>query len=149
MRAVRSLRSPDCQTATRFTSPLPSALSGLMSSKLQEEVLRYSKKNGYPISDFSQLNCVCGNLKFHLISDDEQGGAIAICPECGQEHDLESSKEYMEEPVRNICLCDNDRLSIGIGRAYYESSKEVRWVYVVANCSRCGLSGVYVDWKQL
>ena len=115
---------------------------------LKNEIKRYSVNNGYPISDCMAISCVCGSSEFHLYSDDDEGGAYIICADCGKEQDLENSKKYIEEKVNNICTCDNDRLMIGIGKAYYSDSKDPRWVYVGAKCNKCGLAGVYADWKE-
>jgi len=116
--------------------------------KLEEEIKRYSELNGYPISEYSDIVCSCGCTEFHLFSDDEEGGAFAVCQKCGEEKDIEQSKKYIEESVNNICNCDNEILNIGVGKAYYEGSSEPRWIYVGCHCNKCGLDGVYVDWKQ-
>ena len=118
-----------------------------MTNELQKEMLRYSELNGYPISEFSEAACNCGNRDFHLFSDDEEGGAFLVCPDCGKEHDLEASKNYIAQAQQNICSCEHEKLSIGIGKAFYESSTDIRWVYIGARCPKCALSGVYVDWK--
>lgn len=115
---------------------------------LNKEVERYSKLNGYPISNYEDISCTCGGDEFHLYSDDDEGGAFVICVACKAEHDIESSRDYIEESQNNICNCDNDRLNIGVGKAYYPESNDPRWVYVGAHCGKCGLDGVYVDWKQ-
>ena len=115
---------------------------------LEQSIKQYSEKNGYPISDFVEVHCDCGSNKFHLYSDDDNGGAYIICSKCKKEMNIENSKEYIEEEVNNICNCDNDSLNIAIGKAFYPDSKDPRWVYVGAKCDQCGLSGVYVDWKE-
>jgi hypothetical protein len=115
---------------------------------LEREIKRYSGLNGYPITQFKHLSCSCGGSEFYLFSDDNEGGAFAICTACSLEQDIENSKRYIEEKQQNICNCDNEKLNIGIGKAYFEGSKDLRWIYVGAECNDCGLSGVYVDWKE-
>ena len=115
---------------------------------LKKEIERYSRLNGYPIASYDDVDCTCGNKEFLLYSDDDEGGAFVICSSCKLEKDIENSREYIEEPLNNICSCDNDSLSIGVGRAYYPESNDLRWVYVGAHCGKYGLGGVYVDWKQ-
>ena len=115
---------------------------------LKKEIERYSNLNGYPATSYEDLVCGCSNKEFHLYSDDDEGGAYAICTSCSSEKDIESSREYIEDAQNNICNCDNDHLNIGIGKAFYPESNEPRWVYVGAHCSKCSLDGVYVDWKQ-
>jgi hypothetical protein len=116
--------------------------------KLECEIKRYSENNGYPISTYEAISCSCGEKQFHLYSDDEEGGAYVVCASCGIDWEIESSRKYIEQPLNNICNCDNDRLNIGIGKAYYAASNEPRWIYIGAHCKRCGLSGAYVDWKE-
>lgn len=116
--------------------------------KLEQEVLRYSRKNGFPISEFQELTCLCGSLKFHLYSDDEEGGAYVICSQCHTDQDIENSRQYIEEACNNICNCENDHLKVGVGKAFYKDSNELCWVYVGAHCDKCGLAGVYSDWKE-
>lgn len=115
---------------------------------LKKEIERYSKLNGYQMSSYADVVCSCGGREFHLYSDDDEGGAFVICTSCKVEQDIESSREYIEESLNNICNCDNRSLKIGVGKAYYPESSDPRWVYVGAHCSKCGLKGVYVDWKQ-
>ncbi|MBW3228118.1 hypothetical protein [Marinobacter adhaerens] len=116
--------------------------------ELEKEIQRYSKLNGYPIDVYEPVVCSCGCSELQLYSDDDEGGAIALCTECGSEIDIENSKSYMEDPVQNLCGCDNDRLKLGVGKSYYSDSREVRWVYVGCHCGKCNLVGVYVDWKE-
>ena len=115
---------------------------------LKKEIERYSKLNGYPISSYQDVVCSCGGKEFNLYSDDDEGGAYAVCIRCNKEHDLANSRRYIEDPQHNICTCDNENLEIAVGKAYYEESSDPRWVYVGAHCNKCGLDGVYVDWKE-
>ena len=115
---------------------------------LEIEIERYSGLNGYPIAEFEQLFCGCGASEFCLFSDDEEGGAFVVCAKCDQEINIENSKRYIEVKQQNICKCDNEILHVGTGKAYFEDSTDLRWVYVGAECSVCGLAGVYVDWKE-
>ncbi|MCZ4339896.1 hypothetical protein [Shewanella colwelliana] len=115
---------------------------------LKNEIERYSNLNGYPATSYEDLICNCGCKELHLYSDDDEGGAYVVCASCGTEYDIESSRTYIEEPQNNICNCDNDQFNIGVGKAFYPESNEARWVYVGAHCGKCGLDGVYVDWKQ-
>jgi len=116
--------------------------------KLEQEILRYSTKNGYAITSYTDINCSCGSSEFHLYSDDNEGGAFVVCSKCRAEQDIENSRGYIKEALNNICNCDNDKLKIGVGKAYYPDSNDNRWVYIGAECGKCGLLGVYVDWKE-
>lgn len=68
---------------------------------LEEAIKRYSEKNGYPTSTYADIQCACGGKYFHLYSDDEEGGAYIVCSDCGEEQDIENSKQYIEEMVKN------------------------------------------------
>ena len=115
---------------------------------LKKEIERYSKLNGYLISTYQEIKCSCGENEFHLYSDDDEGGAYLTCPNCKKEIDIHESRKYIKEYVNNICNCDNKKLNIGIGVAYYSGSNDPKWIYVGAHCNQCGLNGVYVDWKE-
>ena len=115
---------------------------------LKKEIERYSKLNEYPTSSYEDIKCSCGSNKFHLFSDDNEGGSFLICSVCSTERDIENSRKYIEDAQQNICNCDNDSLNIGVGKAYYSDSNDSSWVYVGAHCSNCNLDGVYVDWKN-
>ncbi|MCJ8339852.1 MAG: hypothetical protein MJK10_15395 [Pseudomonadales bacterium] len=115
---------------------------------LKKEIERYSNLNGYPTTSYEELNCDCGSKEFRLYSDDDEGGAFGICVTCNSEYDIENSREYIEEALNNVCNCDSELLSLAVGKAFYPESNESRWVYVGAHCGKCGLDGVYVDWKQ-
>ncbi len=115
---------------------------------LEKEIKRYSKLNGFPISEFNPFVCSCGHKEFELFSDDDEGGAYVVCSSCGLDQDLENSRRYIENNQQNVCNCDNADLNIGIGKAFHSNSNDVSWVYVGAHCNKCDLSGVYVDWKQ-
>jgi hypothetical protein len=115
---------------------------------LRNEVKRYSTLNGYQISDFTPVICVCKREKLLLTSDDNEGAAFADCPSCNSQIDIQDSRNYAENPVQNICNCGSEELLLGVGIAKYENSDDVRWVYVGGLCPKCGLSGVYVDWNE-
>ena len=115
---------------------------------IQKEILRYSKLNQYPIDQFDQLVCTCASKEFELYSDDEEGGALAVCVSCGAQHDIEKSAKYIEQRVQNVCRCGSANLNIGIGKSYYPDTTDVRWMYIGAGCKMCNLVGVYVDWQE-
>ena len=116
--------------------------------ELEKDIQRYSKLNGYPIDAYESVVCSCGCDELQLYSDDEEGGALALCPKCGAEIVIENSKSYVEDPVQNLCRCDNGQLQLGVGKSFYPDSRDARWVYVGAQCRKCNLVGVYVDWKE-
>lgn len=120
----------------------------MVDMKLEKEILRYSKNNGYPISEYNAITCSCGAKELYLCSDDEEGGAYVVCPKCNLEQNIENSCQHIEQAYNNICTCDNEKLMVGVGKAYYADSHDTRWVYVGAQCNRCDLVGVYADWSE-
>ena len=116
--------------------------------KLQFEIIRYSKLNGYEATKFDSLICSCNHTDFKLFSDDVEGGCSAECLNCNQSISVCESADYMEEVLQNICNCGNESLQIITGLAFYEDSTDIRWIYVGASCQMCNLVGVYVDWNE-
>ena len=115
--------------------------------ELERSILDYSMKLGYRATKIDPVICPCGSDEFYLESDDG-GGAVCICALCKEEKDIQGSREFIEEPVQNICTCDSEKFDIAVGLAFYDASDDIRWVYVGAKCTNCGLAGVYVDWCE-
>lgn len=118
-------------------------------SPLRTRMLRYSKANGYPISRYAPVKCSCGQSELKLWSDDTQGGAYAVCPDCETQIDIMQSHAYADDPIHNVCDCSNEKLLLNVGVAVYDNgSDDVRWVYVGGLCRKCNLAGVYADWHE-
>lgn len=115
---------------------------------IEKEIQRYSKLNGYGISIYDKVVCTCKKSDLRLYSDDDEGAAYLTCSSCGKHHSIENSVQYIENLQQNVCSCGSPNLHIGIGKALYHKSKNTRWVYIGAECSKCGLTGVYVDWNE-
>jgi hypothetical protein len=110
---------------------------------------KYAIANGYPIEEFTNIICdECDEEFFELYSDENEQGAFLTCIECEKKHDIENSKQYLEKELYYKCKCNNCFLKIAIGKAFYENSKDIRWVYVGGHCTECNLSGVYVNWNE-
>ena len=117
---------------------------------IREEVLRYSKLNGYSAQHFADAACECGSRLFRLLLDENEGAAVRRCPTCQNEHAIGDSAEYLKEAELEECgcPCGNDDLEITVGVSLYDSSEDVRWLYVGCRCPQCGLTAVYGDWKN-
>ena len=117
---------------------------------IRDELLRYSKKNGYVAEHFRDAVCVCGAKVFRLALDDDEGAAVRICTGCKTEHSIGDSGEYLEdaEPGECACPCGNEEFEITVGVSLYEASEDVRWLYLGCRCPKCGLAAVYGDWKN-
>ncbi len=116
--------------------------------KLEDEIVRYSKLNGYEATLFHSIVCKCGGDEFKLFSDDNEGGCCAECIRCGDRISVCDSADYMEDIVQNTCSCEHEALKLMTGAALYEDSTDIRWIYVGASCPKCSLVGVYVDWNE-
>jgi hypothetical protein len=114
------------------------------------ELRRYSHDNSYPAIHFADAVCSCGERVFHLNIAEDEGVAIRRCKQCGSEHPMGDSDEYLEEaePEECECPCGNDTFEVTAGVALYEGSEDVRWFYVGCRCPHCGLTACYGDWKN-
>lgn len=115
---------------------------------LSDEILRYSSALGYIATVTEAIECRCGCESVNLFSDDESGGAYVLCPLCGCFTDILNSGRYIESASQNVCLCEHELLRVSVARAFYEGTDDPRWTYVAAQCSSCGMAGVYTDWAE-
>lgn len=117
---------------------------------IREELIRYSRLNGYIAEHFADAKCSCGATQFELLIDEDAGVAARLCPSCEGEHGMADSDEYFNDadPYTCECTCDGDLFEITIGVALYADSEDVRWLYVGCRCPKCGLTGCYGDWKN-
>ena len=80
---------------------------GTTSGDTQAELRSYSVANRYEAVRFASSKCDCGCRTFALQTDEEAGVAIRTCTDCGQEHLMGDSAEYVEEaaPEAHECVC--------------------------------------------
>jgi hypothetical protein len=117
---------------------------------IREEILRYSKRVKYLAHHFADAECKCGGRLFYLALDDNEGVALRKCVGCAVEHPIGDSDEYMAEAdlEQRTCICGAEDFEITVGVSLYRDSEDVRWLYVGCRCPKCGLTGVYGDWKN-
>lgn len=122
---------------------------------IRMELSRYSDLNGYPIDDFADVRCKCGNDEFYFRSDEDEGVAIRHCTKCGLEHLMGHSADFAKkaETWQHECHCGGNVFQITAGIHRYRNqddslSNDVRWLYLGCRCSKCGLVGCYADWKN-
>ncbi|WP_377007773.1 hypothetical protein [Comamonas endophytica] len=86
---------------------------------------------------------------FALQTDEQAGVAIRTCTDCGQEHLMGDSADYVEEaaPEAHECVCENEAFELMSGVSVYEGTHDVRWYYIACHCVECNLVGVFADWK--
>jgi hypothetical protein len=70
---------------------------GTTSGDTQAELRSYSVANRYEAVRFAASKCDCGSRTFALQSDEEAGVAIRTCTDCGQEHLMGDSADYVEK----------------------------------------------------
>ena len=118
-------------------------------SDIREYLRDYSEEN-YPVAHFADAVCTCGAKHFKLQLDDNEGAAVRICSECGAEHAIGDSEDYLEgaELQECECPCGSSVFEITAGVALYDQSEDVRWIYLGCRCIRCGLTACYGDWKN-
>lgn len=122
---------------------------------LRQEMLRYSELNGYPIDNYVDVCCACGNDSFYFSTDENEGVALRVCGRCEDEHLMGDSEEYAEEAEieKHGCLCDAEIFQITAGVHRYRNADEtlspdVKWLYLGCRCVACGLVGNYAGWKN-
>jgi hypothetical protein len=117
---------------------------------IRQELLRYSKSNGYLTHHFAEARCRCGGASFRLALDDTAGAAVRTCSGCAAEHPIGDSNEYLEEATLEECACPcgGEEFEITVGVSLYDDSEDVRWLYVGCRCVLCALTAVYGDWKN-
>jgi hypothetical protein len=117
---------------------------------IRDELIRYSKLNGYVAEHFADAKCNCGSTQFKLVMDENAGVAVRLCQSCGDEHGMGDSDDYADEAELNIseCTCGGDLFEITVGVSFYADSEDVRWLYVGCRCPVCSLTGCYGDWKN-
>ncbi len=117
--------------------------------ELRSEILRVSTEDGHPASVFDALVCDCGSETFTLFSDEKVGGALAVCSECEANHSIYDTADFLEDIGQNICACEHDVLRLMVGFTLDGEGENADWVYVGAECTHCGLVGVFVDWEEV
>jgi hypothetical protein len=123
---------------------------GESQTDIRAEIVRYSELNGYGATQFADAGCGCGNRVFHLHLDDNEGAAVRECSQCKQKHPIGDSEEYLADAELQECECPCGAASfeITVGVALYDSSEDVRWLYLGCRCPKCGLTACYGDWKN-
>ena len=117
---------------------------------IRDELLRYSKLNEYQTVHYADAKCVCGNNRFSLSLDEDEGAAIRQCVSCKTEHPIADSIDFLQDAKLETCecICGSKIFEITVGVSLYENSEDVKWLYVGCRCVNCELTGCYGDWKN-
>lgn len=124
---------------------------GESQADIREELLRYSELNTYRTHHFAEAKCDrCGGRVFRLMLDDGAGAAVRHCTVCSREYPIGDSVDYLDEAELQeyACPCGAEEFEITVGVSLYDDSEDVRWLYLGCRCPKCGLTGVYGDWKN-
>ena len=109
---------------------------GTTSGDTQAELRRYSVANRHEAVRFAAFKCDCGCRTFALQTDEEAGVAIRTCTDCGQEHLMGDSADYVEKaaPEAHECVCENEVFELMSGVSVYKATHDVRWYYIACHC---------------
>jgi hypothetical protein len=119
-----------------------------------DDFLRTTKAIDYPADRFIHPACACGHVTFRLIVDEDC--AQRVCAACGTESFVCDSGDYWDdaEPGECACPCGGEIFDLAVGFSHVdavssegESFRTIKWVTVAARCIKCGILGVYADWK--
>lgn len=116
---------------------------------LRTEILRVSTGDGNAATVFEPLVCECGTETFTLFSDEKVGGALAVCSDCEANHSIYDTADFLEDIGQNICACEHEVFCLMVGYTLDDDGGNALWVYVGAECTQCGLVGVFVDWEEV
>lgn len=118
---------------------------------LKSRILDYGS-SGYAPTHFKQAICAgCNSTFFNVLMNEDEGVAARICTQCGQEKGIADSDDFfdeVEEVYPQTCRCGGNEFELMVGLALYADSIDVRWLYLGLKCKKCGLAGVYGDWKN-
>ncbi|WP_025158019.1 hypothetical protein [Leifsonia aquatica] len=126
----------------------PAAAAAAAASPALAASIADYEAGGYAVDDVVAAVCECGSTRFGLGIDDTEGAAIRLCLACDTEVAMLECASIADEAdlVEATCTCGGTAFAVAAGFAV-TGDGEVRWVSVGLECDRCGLAGVYVDWK--
>ena len=102
----------------------------------------------YAADRFEHARCTCGEDRFSLEVDDEQGCARHTCAACRKQHFMLDSDEHSSDASLEECACpcggENFQLAVAFA---HRSDRSIKWVTIGARCTACGVLGAFADWK--
>lgn len=123
-----------------------------MNTELKSQIIDYSQKNKYVAEQFASAKCRrCQCDTFTIVMNENEGVAARICTSCDSEHSIADSTDSIhdvEEVYPIECTCGENEFKVLAGVALFKGKEDVRWFYLGCECTACGLSGVYGDWKS-
>jgi hypothetical protein len=108
----------------------------------------YTTSASYAANRFEHPRCTCGEDRFALEVDDEQGCARRTCAACGEQHFMLDSDEYSSDASLEECACPCGGETFQLAVAFsHRAEGSIKWVTIGARCTACGVLGAYTDWK--
>src|SRR5262245_31630400 len=106
-----------------------------------DEYLRELTADAYPVDRIVHAKCECGNARFRLEVDSDEGCARRSCARCRRRHLICDSEEHWSdaEPEPIVCPCGAKEFEIAAGFHHHDAS--VKWITVGARCATCGMLG--------
>jgi hypothetical protein len=112
------------------------------------EYLRALTADSYPADRVIHATCACGNARFRLSVDADEGCAQRTCTSCKQKHlicdSAESWADASAKPVK--CPCGGKEFDVAVAFSHRDDGS-LRWITVGERCTACGVLGAAVDWK--
>ena len=95
----------------------------------------YTTSASYAANRFEHPRCTCGEDRFALEVDDEQGCARRTCAACGEQHFMLDSDEYSSDASLEECACPcGGETFRGIWRHHTQLSVPTRPAQVGMSC---------------
>jgi hypothetical protein len=111
--------------------------------------IREFEAGGYRVARVNDIVCrQCQGTEVHLLVDDDEGCAVAVCAGCEFEMPLADSADHLDgaDLGECACPCGGETFAAAIGFAVFDDG-DVRWISVGLRCLTDGTMGVYADWK--
>src|SRR5262249_2010842 len=94
------------------------------------EYLRNLTRDSYPIDEFRLARCCCGEIRFNLEVEPDEGIAKRTCVQCRREHLIADSADNYE-PDQHLerfeCIdCKSSVANVGVGYSLYQDREAVR-----------------------
>ncbi len=113
-----------------------------------DQYLRELTAEGYPADRIVHATCGCGNDRFRLHADADEGCARRTCAACRSHHFICDSKEAWEagDPKQVACPCGKKLFEIAVAFSH-RKDETVKWLTIGQRCVECGVLAAAVDWK--
>lgn len=118
---------------------------GQSQADVRQYLREHSEAHGYAAEHFADSVCHCSGRIFRLALDENEGAAVRGCTTCGADTPIGDSADYLHvaELESCACPCGSEVFELTLGVSLYRESEDVRWLYLGARCTKCGLTACY------